>query len=212
MLQKKIENSEPNDRIGDPFADAVESLRRGDVIVYPTETVYGLGADALNATAVERVAALKGRDPENPISIIVADGEMLESLVAEVPPVARDLMNRFWPGPLTLVLPAKQGLLTPLLNRNGGIGIRVSSHPIAIHLAARLGHPITATSANPSGKRPAQTKEEALLYFSGSVRIFVDGGRLEGTKGSTVLEIVRNQWRVIREGEIPATELASTLR
>ena len=212
MSQKRIGSSRARDKSAEPFRGAIEALRRGEVIVFPTETFYGLGADALNGAAVERVVSLKGRDPQSPIPIIVADREMLESVVAEVPPMARRLMDRFWPGPLTLVLPAKQGLPTPLLNRNGGIGVRISSHSTATRLAQELGRPLTATSANPSGKEPARTQADALIYFAGKVKIFLDGGKLAGQKGSTVVEIVQEQWRTIREGAIPSQALERALR
>ncbi len=211
MSKKKIENSEERGRSAELFFRAVDALKRGEVIVFPTETFYGLGADAFDAAAVERLISLKGRNPENPIPIIISDYPMLERVVTEIPPPARRLMELFWPGPLTLVLPAKKGLPSPLLNRKGGIGVRISSHPLAARLAQELGRPITATSANPSGKEPARAIEEAIGYFAGKLEIFLDGGRLEGRKGSTVVEIVRGKLRIIRAGEITLADLEKAL-
>ncbi len=193
------------------FSRALEALKRGEVIVFPTETFYGLGADALDPSAVERLLLVKGRDPNNPIPIIVADLAMLRSVVHGLPPIAKKLIDRFWPGPLTLVLRAVSGLPPPLLNRSGGVGVRISSHPVATRLARELDRPLTATSANPSGMKPARTLEEAMNYFSGKVEVFLDGGRLPGAKGSTVLEIVSDGWRVVREGEISSVEIRKTL-
>jgi L-threonylcarbamoyladenylate synthase len=195
------------DKNADNFSAALRALKRGDVIVFPTETFYGLGADALNENAVECVASLKGRNPDSPIAIIVADEAMLTQVVTQVPPVAKKLIGRFWPGPLTLVLPAKPDLPDPLLNRDGKIGVRVSSHPIATRLTRELGRPITATSANPSGKEPSRTIQEARSYFAGGIEIFLDGGILTGKKGSTVAEVIEGNLRIIREGEISAQEL-----
>ena len=158
-----------------------------------------------------RVASLKGRDPEFPIPLIIADMEMLKGIVAELPPMAERLIHHFWPGPLTAVLPAKKGLPTMLLNKNGGVGVRISSHPVASALVKGLGFPLTATSANPSGRGPAKTIAEARSYFSRQVKIFLDGGRLEGTKGSTVVEIRRGQLKIIRDGEISPKELREAL-
>jgi len=189
------------------FSAALEALQRGEPIVFPTETFYGLGADALNEDAVERVVSLKGRNPDSPIAVIIADREMLSQIVDGVSPVAQKLINRFWPGPLTLVLPAKEGLPAPLLNREGKIGVRVSSHPLATQLTRELGRPLTATSANPSGKEPARTLQEARTYFSGRVEVFLDGGTLAGKAGSTVAEVIESKLRFIREGEISAEEL-----
>jgi L-threonylcarbamoyladenylate synthase len=195
------------DKNADNFFAALRSLKRGEVIVFPTETFYGLGADALNENAVERVASLKGRNLDNPIAVIVADREMLDQVVSDVPARAKKLIDRFWPGPLTLILSAKPNLPVPLLNRDGKIGVRVSSHPLASRLALELGRPITATSANPSGKEPARTIQEARSYFAGGIEIFLDGGILTGKIGSTVVEVIKDKLRIIREGEISAQEL-----
>lgn len=211
MSRKKTRNSAGRDRAIDIVAEAVRELQLGDVAVYPTETFYGLGADALNDAAVERVVSLKGRSAENPMAVIVADSQMLQSLVDEVPSLAWRLMERFWPGPLTLVFRGKKGLPGPLLNREGGIGVRISSHPVAARLAHDLGRPLTATSANPAGKEPARTLDEAKGYFSGDIRIFIDGGRLTGTKGSTVADVSRGVLKILREGEISPAELEKAL-
>lgn len=211
MSKRKIENSEEKGKTAEAFDRAMDALRRGEVIVFPTETFYGLGADASNHVAVERVASLKGRDPESPIAIIIADKGMLRDVVTEIPPIAEKLIDRFWPGPLTLVLPGKKELPAPLLNREGGVGVRISSHPLAAQLARALGHPITATSANPSGKKPARTIAQAMAYFSGKVEIFLDGGKLQGKEGSTVVEVCGDKMTIIREGEISSRELQKAL-
>jgi L-threonylcarbamoyladenylate synthase len=195
------------DKKADNFSAALRALKRGAVIVFPTETFYGLGADALNENAVERVASLKGRNPDNPIAVIVADREMLGRIATDVPIVSEKLIRHFWPGPLTLVLPARRDLPPSLLNRDGKIGVRVSSHPIATRLTRELGRPITATSANPTGKEPARTIQEARDYFVGKIEVFVDGGMLTEKKGSTVAEVIEGRLRIIREGEISAQEL-----
>jgi L-threonylcarbamoyladenylate synthase len=193
------------------ISQAIASLQRGNVIVFPTETVYGLGADALNHQAVEKVFELKGRNPEIPIPIIVADQRMLRGLVDEIPPIAEKLINQFWPGPLTLVLQARPGTPTQLLNRTGGVGVRISSHPIATQLAEELGHPLTATSANPSGRQAASTIQQAENYFPGEIQIFLDGGKLSAKIGSSVVEIIEDRIKIIREGEIGASQLAAII-
>ncbi|HEX7226754.1 MAG TPA: L-threonylcarbamoyladenylate synthase, partial [Candidatus Binatia bacterium] len=180
------------------LSQAIASLKCGDVIVFPTETVYGLGADALNPAAVERIFQLKGRNPDTPIPIIVADQGMLKDLVQEIPPIARKLMEQFWPGPLTLVLPAAPGMPKQLLNRTGGVGVRISSEPIARQLAQELGHPLTATSANPSGRPAAATIEQAQDYFAAEIGIFIDGGQLPSKIGSSVVEVIDDRIRIIR--------------
>lgn len=193
------------------LSQAIASLERGDVVVFPTETVYGLGADALNPAAVEKVFQLKGRNPDTPIPIIVADQAMLKDLVEEIPSIARKLMERFWPGPLTLVLPAVPGTPKQLLNRTGGIGVRISSQPIATQLARELRRPLTATSANPSGQPAASTIEQAQNYFAGEIEIFLDGGKLPSKTGSSVVEVSDDRIKIIREGEISAAQLAVSI-
>ena len=181
---------------------ALAALERGEVIVFPTETLYGLGADALNFSAVENVFHLKGRDPDNPLPVLVADRAMLDSLVVKVSPLAEKLMAHFWPGPLTLVLPARDDIPRPLVNANGGIGVRLSSQPVATQLVRLLGHPLTATSANPSGQPGAHTVVEAKNYFSAKITVYIDGGELTSPTGSTVAAVEKNKLRIIRAGEI----------
>jgi L-threonylcarbamoyladenylate synthase len=193
------------------LASAAEALKRGHVIVFPTETLYGLGADALNEAAVEKVFQLKGRASGNPISVLVANQEMLDTLIAKVPSTAQRLIDQYWPGPLTLVLPGRKNISKYLCNSSGGVGVRISSQPIAASLVNGLGRPLTATSANPSGKEPARTLQEAKNYFGNQVDVFIEGGTLASQSGSTVVEVMEDSIRIIREGEIDAYELRQVL-
>ena len=211
MSKSETESCKAKEPRAENAADAVAALRRGEVIVFPTETLYGLGANALDFKAVDKIFQLKGRDSDQPISALVADREMLDSLVAEVSPLAEKLIARFWPGPLTIVFPARRNIPGPLMNSTGGVGVRISSQPIATELVRRLGRPLTATSANPTGKPAARTVEEAISYFAGAVEIFVDGGGLTSKTGSTVIEICGKEIKIIREGEITRAELNATI-
>lgn len=207
MSKSAIANSKVKDAKAETFSAVIAALERGDLIVFPTETLYGLGADALNAAAVEKLYRLKGRDVANPIPVLVANREMLGAMVVEVPPLAERLMDQFWPGPLTLVLPARKEIPRPLVNSTGGVGVRISSQAVASELVKGLGRPLTATSANPSGKAPARTVEEAKKYFAGEINIFIDGGELISKTGSTVAEINGDEIRIIRQGEVGRGEL-----
>ena len=211
MSKSAIESSRVKETRTEPIAAALAGLRRDEVIVFPTETLYGLGADALSDTAVEKVFQLKGRDPNNPIPVLIDGRNMLGTLVADIPRLAEVLIARFWPGPLTIVLAARKDIPRPLLNSNGGIGVRLSSQPIATQIVKALGHPLTATSANPSGKAPARTLDEAKQYFSGQIDVFVDGGELTSRTGSTVVEISADKVKIIRAGEISEAQLESAL-
>ena len=139
--------------------DAVAALRAGELVVYPTETFYGIAADPFSPSALEKLFAIKGRDPQKPIALIAANSSMAFGIASEVPVAAKRLAGAFWPGPLTIVLPARKGLPAPLVGPDGGVGIRVSPHPIPRELSERFGRPITATSANRSGGKPGDNAE-----------------------------------------------------
>lgn len=190
---------------------ALLALRRDAAIVYPTETFYGLGVRALSHAAVAALADLKGRDADKPIALIVRDVAMLEQVVTRVPAPAVRLIDRFWPGPLTLVLPARPDLPRALTGGGTGIGVRVSSHPLAQALVDALGEPITATSANPGGEPPAIDAATARDYFGARVAAYVDGGTLAGGLGSTVLLVADDGARVIRRGAVTMDELRRAL-
>ena len=190
---------------------AIEALRSGEVVVYPTETFYGMGADALSPAALDRLFALKGREPGKPVALIAADARSAFELAREVPEAARRLADAFWPGPLTLVLPARDDLPAPLIGPDGGVGVRVSSHPIARALAAGLRRPITATSANLAGGQPASTLGEARDAFGAKVKVYLEGGRLTAAAPSTVVACDRSGWRVLRAGAISDRAIAAAL-
>jgi L-threonylcarbamoyladenylate synthase len=172
--------------------------------------VYGLGADARSATAVARLVALRGRDEGKPILVLVADLAMAATVAAAVAAAARRLAARFWPGPLTLVLPARDGLPAPLTAGTGTIGVRVSRHATAAALVAGLGRPVTAPSANPPGGAPPRRVEDARGYFGGAVAAYVDGGTLAGG-ASTVAAVERGGVRVLRAGPVSEAALNAAL-
>ena len=211
MSKNATKSSRVKETRAEGMAAAVAALKRGDVIAFPTETLYGLGADALNPAAVEDVFQLKGRDTTNPIPVLIADRAMLLNLVSEVPLLAEKLIARFWPGPLTIVLPARREIPRPLMNASGGIGMRVSSQGIAGELISALGRPITATSANPTGEPPARTVQAAKRYFAGQIDVFIDGGELTSKAGSTVVDIAGDAVRIIRAGDIDRSQLEEVL-
>lgn len=186
-------------------------MSAGELVVYPTETFYGIGADARSPAALARIFALKGRDPNNPIALIAADTTSAFALACEIPALARRLADAFWPGPLTLVLPAAQGLHPALVGPDGGVGVRVSPHPQARSLASGLGRPLTATSANLSGRPPAATLAAARAELGDRVEVYLDGGTLAGGAPSTVVAVNSGGCRIIRAGAISARELAAAL-
>jgi L-threonylcarbamoyladenylate synthase len=195
----------------DDLAAAVAALARDGLAVYPPETYSGLGARARAPEAVARAAALKGRDAGKPIALVAGDAGMLALVVASVPAPAERLMARFWPGPLTLVLPARPDLPPALTAGSGLVGIRVSSHPLARALSSGVGEPITATSANPGSAAPPRELAAARAYFGARVDAYVDGGTLAGGPASTVVVVAGDAARVVRAGAIPIEALREAL-
>jgi L-threonylcarbamoyladenylate synthase len=171
----------------DRIAEAAAALSRGEIVGFPTESSYGLGVNALSSQALAALFALKGREPGKPPPILISDEAMLKLLVARVPEKARQLMARFWPGPLTLVLPALPSLPEALVV-DGGVGVRRSPHPVADALVARFGGPVTATSANPSGAPAAHQAAAVAAMFGDRVHV-LDGGDAPGAPPSTVARI-----------------------
>jgi len=188
----------------------VAALAAGALVVFPTETVYGLGADACSAAAVARLVAVRGREEGKPILVLVRDLDMAATVAAGIPTAARRLAARFWPGPLTLVLAARVGLPPALTAGTGTIGVRVPAHATAAALVAGLGRPVTAPSANPPGAAAPRRLAEAERYFGGAVDVYVDGGELPGG-GSTVVALEDGRVRVLRTGPVAEPALRAAL-
>jgi len=178
---------------------AVEALRRGEVVAYPTETFYGLGVDALNEVALQRLRLLKGRK-EKAISVLVDGPAMLDRLCLKVPPRARALIERYWPGPLTIALPARRRVPAALLSE-GCVAVRQSSHPVAQALVTQLGRPLTTTSANLAGEPPATTPEAVDESFQGACRV-LHGGPTAGGAPSTLVRVRGDRLELLRPGAI----------
>jgi L-threonylcarbamoyladenylate synthase len=186
---------------------AAEVIGRGGIVAFPTETFYGLAVDPFNEAALRRLFALKGRAPSKPILVLIDGLERLTELVQEVPPPFRKLMDRFWPGPLTLIFPGRESLPPLLTDVSGTIGIRWSSHSVARRLAAACGGVITGTSANLSGWPPAVTGADLKRIFQVGLDYIIDGGRTSGGPGSTIIGSDQGRLRLIRKGVISFAEL-----
>ncbi|MFH1873681.1 MAG: L-threonylcarbamoyladenylate synthase [Pseudomonadota bacterium] len=189
------------------IAKAVEFLQTGEVVAYPTETIFGLGADVFNKKAIKKIYDLKSRDYGLPISILIADIPMLRQYVKEVPDHALRLMRKFWPGPLTICFPASEEIPKGLVTNTGRVGVRLSSHPVAAALVKVFGKAITTTSANLSGYPPALSVKHIQKYFGEKIPCIIDAGECDPSKGSTVVDVGEDTMRIIREGSIPADEV-----
>ncbi|WP_456384628.1 L-threonylcarbamoyladenylate synthase [Desulfolithobacter sp.] len=183
---------------------AVSILRQGGVVAFPTETYYGLAVDPFNDQALKSLFTLKKRASDKPVLVLVREPEEIRSLVASVPPVYEQLISMFWPGPLTLVFPARPSLSRRLTGGTGTIGIRQSPHPVAMALTTAFGGPITATSANISGQPPACSADMVRSGCHIKPDFILNGGRTTGSCGSTLVSLDREgQLWCLREGMLP---------
>lgn len=183
---------------------AAATLRKGGLVVFPTETSYGLGCRALDAGAVARVVAAKGRPDGKPLPILLPSIDDLRKRRLETPLTV--LAEAFWPGALTLVVPAFPGLPAPITADTNMVGVRMSAHPIAQALVAALGEPIVATSANRSGRPAASSPFECDAAGLEGVDGMIDGGAVSGT-ASTVVGLVHGELEVFRAGPVGFDEL-----
>lgn len=201
----KVDSNNPQPEI---MKRAGEAIRKGELVAFPTETVYGLAADAFNTEAVERVYVAKGRTANNPLPVQVALIDEIGKLVTEIPEVAYRLMVAFFPGPLTLVLKASSKVPELVSAGTGKVGIRMPDHPVALALIREAGTPVVAPSANASGEPPPTTADDVLEYLDGKIELVLDGGRTELGVASTVVDVTGPQLKVLRMGSIAVEMLA----
>jgi len=195
-----------------PVTRAAEVLKTGGIVAYPTETVYGLAGDTSNDSAIKRLFRLKQRKADRPILILIPSVNDLNQYTDHIPFVATQLMERFWPGALTLIFKASP-LVSPLLTGGKGkIGIRLSSHPVAAALAKEIGRPITSTSANISRGPSPRTPDEVVDTFDEGIDLLLDAGPSLGRTPSTVLDVTVDPPQILREGAIKAYQLTGRER
>ncbi len=191
-------------------AAAVACLRSGGLVLAPTDTTYGLLADAEQPAAHARVFAAKERPRDQPVPYLLADLAQVQAFLASsLPREVEAVAGRFWPGALTLVMAGTDAVAPHLLDARGTVAIRVPAHPFVRALAEGVGGPLTGTSANRSGQPPATTAREAALQLGAVADCLVDGGMAVGAP-STIIDTTRSPWRVLRPGPIPAAAVAQT--
>ena len=191
---------------------AVAVLNGGGVVAFPTETYYGLAVDPMNPLALSHLFSIKQRDISKAILTLVDDRESLSSLVQDIPSLYEPLMKEFWPGPLTLIFPARVNLPTLLTAGTSTIGVRQSSHPFARQLLRAFGRPLTATSANVSGGPAATDAYEVKAQFGSKIDMIFDGGRTPGAAGSTIIGLEAGRLKLIRAGGIPFKKILQVSR
>jgi L-threonylcarbamoyladenylate synthase len=189
------------------YSQCRDVVAKGGIIAYPTDTFYGLGADPGNPAAVRRLFEIKGGRTDQPILLLLSDAGEVNNWAAGVTPQASVLMNRFWPGPLTLVFKAKAGVLPELTAGTGTIGLRVPGNGLTLELLRSLGRVLTGTSANLSGRPSLRTAREAAEALGPLVDLVLDGGETTGGKPSTVVDVSADAPRVLREGAVPSRDI-----
>ena len=181
---------------------AAEILAGSGIIAYPTETFYGLGADATNLKAIEKIFAVKGRNFKNPISLIIGQTDDVYDLVKDIPESAQKLMAAFWPGALTIVFSASDKVSSLLTAGTGKIGLRISSHPGALAIVQKLKKPLTATSANLSGAPECSLASDVANQIGDKIDAIIDCGQTQGGKASTIIDVTCDPPTILREGAI----------
>lgn len=199
MIRLKVDPSAVDP---EAIAPAVDALRRGGVVVFPTETFYGVAADPRSARAVQAVFALKRRAPDQPLPLIAADLAQILDHVGTMTPLALRLAARGWPGPLTLVIPASAALCQDVHLATGKVAVRVPADAIARVLASRAGHALTSTSANISGEPPPSTPDQVVRSFGERLDVLIDAGRTPGGLPSTIVDAAGDAPVLVRAGAI----------
>ncbi len=187
--------------------EGISILKRGGIVAFPTDTVYGLGACASNQQAVERVFTVKERPRNIALPLLLADISQISEVAETVPEAAWPLVRHFLPGALTLVLPKANSLLDAVTGGGMTIAVRVPAHPIPVALAEGLGTPIIGTSANLTGKPSALTTDEVYSQFGDKIDLVIDGGRCPGGQESTIVDVTGETPVILREGAIRREEL-----
>jgi len=205
---RKINSRNPEPEV---IAEAGAIIKGGGVVVFPTRCLYGLGADALDPDAVEKIIKIKQRPIDNPILVLIHSRRQLDSLVAHISPAAAAIMEAFWPGRVTLVFEACDILSDTLTARTGKIGVRLAGHPVAAALVRQVGSPVTGTSANLSGRPGCRRVQDLDAPVAKQVDLVLNAGMLKGGAGSTIVDVTIDPPRILREGQVTVDELLRTL-
>jgi L-threonylcarbamoyladenylate synthase len=190
---------------------AAGAVKRGGIIAYPTETFYGLGVKFDNSAALENLYRLKCRSRNKALPLIIGEKQMLGLIASSVTESAEKLIEKFWPGPLTLLLPAKANISGLLTAKTGKIAVRIPGESFALELARSLRFPITATSANISGMPPAENIDDVIRYFGDAIDLIIDCGKTPGGRPSAIVDASGVKVRILREGAISAEEIFAAL-
>ena len=191
----------------DKIKTIVKVLQKGGIIAYPTDTFYGLGVNCFLKNSILSIYRLKNRDYSKPLSVVISDLEMVERVAVEIPPVFKALASEFWPGSLTLVLKASSSLPRELRSPDGSVGVRLPALRWLRELIKEAAFPLTATSANVSGKREISQPGKVIKTFYGKIDLIVNGGKTSGILPSTVVDLISGKPKILREGALPVSRI-----
>ncbi|MFC5996576.1 L-threonylcarbamoyladenylate synthase [Pseudonocardia hispaniensis] len=208
-MSSTFDCADPDAR-ADGLAAAARAVRAGQLVVLPTDTVYGLGCDAFSAAAVRSLLAAKNRGPDMPVPVLVGSWSTIDGLVLGVPAAARTLIEAFWPGGLSLVLPHAPSLNWDLGLTKGTVMLRMPLHPVALELLRDVG-PMAVSSANKSGAPPAADAAEATTQFGDQVAVYLDGGPSGASVASTIVDLTADEPRILRAGAVSSAEISEVL-
>lgn len=208
-MSRRYDCSDPDQRASG-LREAAASVRRGELVVLPTDTVYGIGADAFSAPAITALLTAKGRGRDMPVPVLVGSPTTLHGLVSAFPESGWDLVDAFWPGPLTIVARHQPSLQWDLGDAKGTAALRMPLHPVAIELLTDTG-PMGVSSANKSGRPPATTASEAQEQLGGSVDVYLDGGETPDNVPSSIVDLTGDAPRLLREGALTFDQLSKVV-
>jgi L-threonylcarbamoyladenylate synthase len=203
----KILRADPLHPTHELIYEAARVIKNGGVIAFPTQHLYGLGADAFNADAVNRVFEIKRRPDDKPLLVLIDKGYDLTRLVQKIPHAATRIMERLWPGAVTIVFRAKHILPTNLTAGTERIGVRMPEHPVALALVTAVQGPITATSANITGNSGCSIVSEMDPLMTDKLDLIIDVGSLKGGMGSTVVDVTGNSLKILRQGAVSEKDI-----
>jgi len=201
-MTERILKIDPEKPQKDFIDEAARTIKNGGVIAFPTRSLYGLGADALNPDAVQKIFEIKKRPLDKPILVLIKDKDSISDIAKSIPPLAIRLMDTFWPGNVTIVLKANPDLPSALTAGTGKIGVRLPQHPVASALVKAFERPLTGTSANISGVQGCSRVSDLDFEVKTKLDLILDAGTLKKGQGSTVVDVTTNPSKVLREGEI----------
>ncbi len=190
--------------------DAAEKIKGGGIVAFPTETFYGLGVTYSDTEALTKLFEIKRRPKDKPMLLIIGDVSALAVIASAPEKIAWRIIERFWPGPLTVLLAAKPGLPELVTGGSGKVAVRVPGKSFALDLARAVGYPLTATSANISGMPPSENPGDVIGYFGDSINLLIDGGRAPGGKPSTIIDMSKGGISLVRPGAVAYEEILKT--